>query len=171
MNTTSVKPNLLRAAATYSLYIGLFLIVCDLISSFGMPLIIRLIKLTGSIWLLVYAIKRYRDINNGGYIDYGSAFSFGILTSLFATVLYVAYYFVLISINVTAIQNQLYMAYEDFLQRGLIEDDVYSTFSYVVENVKWFMPLVLFIWSMFLGLIYSLIISAATTRKKSIFEE
>ena len=167
MNNTS-KPSVFRAAATYGLYIGLFLILCDLMKG---GFFIMLVKLAGSIGLLIYAIKRYRDVDNGGYIEYSSAFSFGLLTSLFSTVLYVAYFFVMIATNTEAIKIQLYATFDESLERGLLQEDFFSTFSYMAENVEWFMPLVLFMWSMFLGLVYSLIISAAIVRKKSIFEE
>lgn len=167
MNSTS-KPNVFRAAATYGLYIGLFLILCNLMKgSFFM----MFVKLVGSIGLLVFVMKRYRDKDNGGYIDYGSSFNFGVLTSLFSTMLYVAFVFVVIMINTTLVKSQLYSAFDELIQKGIASEDAYPTFAYITENVEWFMPLILFIWSMFLGLVYSLIISAAIVRKKSIFEE
>lgn len=166
----TAKPNLLKAAATYGLYIGLFLILCNLLSSVTgakMAYLMMFVKLAGSITLLVYGMKRYRDINCDGFITYGNAFGCGILTSLFSTFLYVAYMFVTIATNRVAFQEQLYLAYDEFVEKGLIDGSMVDLF---VQNVDWLIPLGLFIWSMILGLIYSLIISAAVMRKKSIFE-
>lgn len=172
MNDTP-KPNLLRAAAIYGLYIGLFLILCHLVTSVTggrIGFFMQLIKLAGSIGILIYGIKRYRDIDNGGYISYGGAFGFGMLTSVCSTVLYVAYYFVMLLSNVAAIKDQLYLTFDDFVERGLVSDEAMTSFSTVVENIEWVMPLFLTLWSMLFGLIYSLIISAAIMRKRSVFE-
>ena len=168
MNTTA-KPNALKAAATYGLYIGLFLILCHLLSTVvgtKMALLIQLVKLAGSIGLLVYGMKRYRDISCGGFISYGNAFGFGILTSLFSTFLFVAYMFVTIATNSVAFQEQLYLAYDELIEQGLINGDMVDT---LIQNMGWLIPLGMFIWSMLLGLIYSLIISAAIMRKKPMF--
>ena len=173
MNTTlNSKPNALREAATYGLYIGLFLIVCSLLSSFiGGGFFLMVIKLIGSIALLIYAMRRYRDINNGGYITYVNSFSFGMLTSMFSTVLFVAYFLVMVFVNASELQNQMHNTFDEFIERGLVQDDAISTFSYMVDNIRWILPMFLFIWSMFFGLIYSLIIAATVVRKKSVFEE
>lgn len=168
MNTTA-KPNLLRAAATYGLYIGLFLILCQLISSVTgakMGLLVQLVKLAGSIWLLVYGMKRYRDIDNGGFITYGNAFCHGILTSLFSTFLYVASIFVTIATNRAAFQEQLYNAFAELERQGFSTEMV----DRIAQSADWLIPLGIFIWSMILGLIYSLIVSAAIMRKKTMFE-
>lgn len=169
MNTTA-KPNLLRAAATYGLYIGLFLILCHLLTSVSggkIGFLITIIKLAGSIGLLVYGMKRYRDMNCGGFITYGNAFGYGILTSLFSTFLYVAYFYVTIATNRITFQEQMYLAYDELIERGLIDGGMVDT---LVQNMDWLIPLGLLIWSMVLGLIYSLIIAAAIMRKKPIFE-
>lgn len=130
-----------------------------------------LVKLVGSIGLLVYGMKRYRDIDNGGYILYGNAFSFGMLTSVFSTILYVAYFLVMIVTNAATIRDQLYVTFQELTDKGLVQEEALSSFSFIVENVEWIIPLIVFVWSMLLGLIYSLIISAAIVRKKPIFEE
>ncbi len=131
MNTTA-KPNFLKAAATYGLYIGLFLILCHLLEfAMGakMALLVQLVKLVGSIGLLVYGMKRYRDMNCEGFITYGNAFGYGILTSLFSTILYVAYIFVTIAANPIKLQEQLYLAYEEFIEQGLISVDMVDYLS------------------------------------------
>jgi hypothetical protein len=175
MNDTP-KPNPLRAAAIYGLYIGLFLSLCDLIPyvTGGRPdfltLPIKPIKLIGSIGILVYGMKRYRDIDNGGYISYGGAFSFGILTSVFSTVLGVACNFVMFMSNAEAIKDRLYLTVNDYADKGLIPDEAIADIAPLFENIVWIMPLFRTIWGMLFGLVYSLIISAAIVRKRPIFE-
>lgn len=152
MDTVS-KPNIVRSAATYGLYIGVFLILINLFASMtGGGYLMMIIKLAGSIGLLVYAMKRYRDIDNGGYISYGNAFTFGILTSVFSTILYVAYTLVMIATNVSSIKEGLYLNFDELVEKGFVQEEAYATFSIIVENVEWLMPLVLFYGVCFLAL-------------------
>ena len=132
-----------------------------------MEILILLVKLLGSIGLFVYGMKQYRDISCGGFITYGNAFNIGILTSLCSTFLYTSYFYVVLATNRLALQQQLYDTYDKFIEQGLIDGDMVDM---IVENMDWLLPLGLFIWSMLLGLIYSLVISAIVMRKKSIFE-
>lgn len=170
-NTAENKPGMLRTAAIYGLYIGLATVVFSLLNKIVgtnamLSFLLELIKLVTTIGILVYAVKRYRNINNGGFITYGQAFSMGMLTSLVATIVGVVYIIANVMANLESLQADLYNAYIDLIDKGYIEQ---AAVDIVVDNISWALPVVMTLWYMLLGCIYSLIIAAALVRKKSIF--
>lgn len=114
---------------------------------------------------LVYCIKSFRDDNRGGYLRYGQGLGLGTLTALITGVISSVYSFVYIKfINPNFISEIMEKSYEQMLERGMAEEQIEMALSY---QEPWMMPSMLIfplLGTVFMGFIFSLIISAVFKR-------
>jgi hypothetical protein len=145
-----------------SVIYSVVLYILDLSLNRTLGLLSLLILLAG----LVIAILNYRDSVRGGFISFGTAFSFGILVAVFAGVISSIYTYVQMTVIDPGMQDKIIeMASEKYLEKGVPEDQLDT----VMEFSKKFMsPVFMTISGIFqsavLGVVLSLIIAAIFKR-------
>ena len=174
MNTQKNTP--LKNAMTYGLILGLALIIMHLVQYildvYKPPFWVSLLNYVLIIGVLVYGTIRYRDDELEGYIPYGKAVGFGVLISLFASIVYGFYFFLLTTIfDPTYIDGVYVMLEELYLEQGMSEDQV----EMAIEMAKKFQnPTMLMISSVLgfvlMGTLFSLISSIFLKKEKPLFE-
>jgi len=134
------------------------LYILDLTTNRTLGMLSFLILVAG----LVIATLNYRNSVRGGYISFGTAFSFGILVAVFAAVISSVYSYIQMTvIDPGIIQKIQDLAMEKMTQKGIPEEQLDS----VMEISRKFMsPIVISISALIqtalFGVVFSLIIGA-----------
>lgn len=163
-NQTSVS----KAAMQHGLILGVALIILSLILHFAGASLeswAKYVTWALMIGYLVYATKNYRDEHRGGFLSYGQGLGFGTLTSLITGVVSTIYTFLYVKfINPNFINEIMNKSYEEMLEKGMAEEQVEMALS---MQEGWMMPMMFvgaLVGTLFMGFIFSLIISAIFKR-------
>jgi hypothetical protein len=111
---------------------------------------------------LLLSVRHYRDHVNEGYIDFGKAFSAGLLTCVFAGVVGAIYsYFQFKYMSPHLIDELLALSQDKLLSKGLTEDQVEIQSALIEKIMTPFFLAVSYVFSMaFWGALLSLLIAA-----------
>jgi len=158
------KPNVWKNALNGGLILGIVLIIYSILMYFLDLSLEKWVSWVSYILLIagiVYFTIQYRDHVLGGTISYAQALGFGVIISLFASVLSAIYSYVFFTfIDPDFIGKIIEMQQTEMLNQGLTEDQVEQS----MEMIKGFMtPGVMVAISIptltFVGFIFSLITS------------
>jgi hypothetical protein len=157
-----------KAALHHGAILGVALIILSLIfhfAGFALEDWTKYVTWIVMIAYLVYATKSFRDENRGGFLTYGQGLGFGTLTFLITGLISSVYSFIYVKlINPAFINEIMEKSYEQMLERGMAEEQIEMALSY---QEPWMMPSMIifpFIGTVFMGFIFSLIISAVFKR-------
>ena len=122
------KQNVWKNALNWGIIVGIVLIIYGVIMYFlGLSLekwnnwVSYILLIAG----IVYATIQYRDNVLGGSITYAQALGFGVLISLFASVMSAIYSYVFLTfIDTDFIGKVMEMAQEQMLNKGLTEEQI-----------------------------------------------
>jgi hypothetical protein len=171
------KDNTMKSAMTYGLILGLALIVLHVVQYimgvYKPPFWVSLINYGAIIGIIVYGTIRFRDDELEGYISYGKALGFGVLMSLFASIIYGLYFFLLTNvIDPTYMESMWAMIEETYVEMGMSDDQIEAAMSIVK---KFQSPLIMVFSSIFsfvfMGTIFALITSIFLKKEKPLFDE
>lgn len=171
------KNNKVKLAMTYGLILGLALIVLHIIQYmmevYKPPFWVNLLNYAAIVGVLVYGTIRYREDELQGNISYGQALGFGVLISLFASIVYGLYFFLLTSIIDPTYMEGFYAVIEEtYIEMGMSDDQIEAAMQIVK---KFQSPLFMVVSSIFgfvlMGTVFSLITSIFLKKEKSLFEE
>ncbi len=161
---------------TYGLILGLALIFIHLVQYvldiYKASMLISLINYGVIIGAIIYGTIRFRDDEMQGNISYGKAVGFGILISLFASIIYGFYFFLLTTfIDPNYMEGVYAMLEELYLDKGMSEDQV----EMAIEMAKKFQSPMMLLFSsifgfVFMGTLFSLITSIFLKKEKPLFE-
>jgi hypothetical protein len=170
------KANIIKSAMTYGLMLALALIVIHLVQYlmdiYKPPVWVNILTYAVIVGGIVYGTIRFRDDELGGYISYGKALGFGVLLSLFASVVYGFYNYLLTAvIDPTYMEGVYRMLEETYIEAGMDYDQVET----VMETVKKFQTPLMMVFSSlfgftFMGTIFSLITSIFLKKEEPLFE-
>ncbi|HOP04761.1 MAG TPA: DUF4199 domain-containing protein [Tenuifilaceae bacterium] len=169
---SSTKP-----AMTYGLILGLALIIMHVLQYvmdvYKPPFWVSLLNYAIIVAVIVYGTIRYRDDSLGGNISYGKALGFGVLISLFASIVYGLYFFLLTSVIDKGYMDGVYtMIEETYIEMGMSDDQIETA----MDMVKKFQnPVFMVLSSVFsfvmMGTVFSLITSIFLKKEAPIFDE
>ena len=170
------KVNTMKSAMTYGLILALALIVLHLVQYlmdvYKAPTWVNLLNYAVIIGGIVYGTIRFRNDELGGYISYSKALGFGVLISLFASIVYGFYFYILTGLIDPSYMYGLHkMVEETYLELGMDSDQVET----MMETVKKFQtPLMLVLSSVFgftlMGTVFSLITSIFLKKEEPLFD-
>jgi hypothetical protein len=130
-------------------------------------------KSLGSIMMIVgivLAIKHFRNNVLHGYISYGQALGFGVLTAFFASVIIAFFTFLTYNLNPALLDKGLEIAKMQLLEKKLPDDQMEMGMKLIQMMVT---PPIIALCTMllmtFIGFIFSLIIAAFMKKEKNIF--
>ena len=126
MESEQQSPNLLRAASVYGLYLGLLLILIQVIqylSDIYVSPMFSMITGIGTIVVLVLIIKNFRETKMNGWLTYGQGVGIGTLTATFAGLLLGGFMLVLVTLIDTEYTEKFLMQLEDTLIQGKYPED------------------------------------------------
>lgn len=155
------------------IYVGLSLVLWTIISD---------IKLQGQlayvIWLVIaflffFYTKNYRDNNLNGNITYGESFKFIFVMSLVLSVFAALYSYILIGyLDPSITEKSLEAAAEALYAQNLDEDQIEAGLKMQsIFMTPGILSVFAFGWTIFVGLVFSLIISIFTKKEINSFEE
>jgi hypothetical protein len=171
------KDNKMKCAMTYGLIMGLALVVLHVIQYmmdvFKPPFWVSLINYAVIIGVIVYGTIRYRDRELEGFITYGKALGFGVLISLFASIIYGLYFFLLTNVFDPEYMSKMHAVIEEmYIEMGMSDDQIEMAMSMVK---KFQSPIIMVLSSILnfvlMGTIFSLITSIFLKKEKPLFEE
>jgi hypothetical protein len=170
------SPSKLKSALNSGAVLGLILMVFTLITYvFGMyeNQLFSYLSWVVMIVGIVMATKKFRDEAGGGFISYGSALGYGILVSLFASlILAFTNYIYLGFVDDSFITFTLEQAERGMYESGQSDDQIEMAMSMTRKMVS---PAGIAIWGVIgmtiLGLIFSLIIAAFVKREPNSFDD
>lgn len=118
-----------------------------------------------------FFIRRYKVLHNDGYLSYGKGIRLGAVIALFASVIYAFYFYLLIRTDPNYMEQVLQLTGDALVQMGIQEGEV----SKMVEMSERYMTPGTILFSSllslgFMGLLFSLIVSALLRKPKPIFE-
>ncbi len=124
------QPPMLKSAMNYGAIIGLALIALSLVSFLMgnyenqiMQYISYFVMIGGLYW----AIKSFRDKESGGFISYGRALGFGVLTALFFGILTAFFTYVYIKfVDDSLVQFALEQSRLQLEERGMDDEQIES---------------------------------------------
>ncbi|MDD3567743.1 MAG: DUF4199 domain-containing protein [Bacteroidales bacterium] len=170
------KVNIMKSAMTYGLMLALALIAIHLVQYlmdvYKPPAWVNLLTYAVIVGGIVYGTIRFRDDELGGYISYGKALGFGVLLSLFASIVYGFYNYLLTAVIDPSYMEGVYrMLEETYLELGMDYDQVET----MMETVKRFQTPLMMVFSSvlgftFMGTIFSLITSIFLKKEEPLFE-
>ncbi len=156
---------MMNSAMKYGLYIGLILCGLGLLAYIAgldfqnkaMNWVSYIVMIGG----LYFAIKGFRDNENGGFIKYGRALGFGTLTSLFFGAVQAIYlYLFLTVISPESLEQIMDTTYEQYLNSGMSETEADQAMRIASPFMKPpMMAVYAILGSVVMGLIFSLVIS------------
>ena len=169
------EPSKLKSALNFGAILGLVLMILSLITY---VLEMYENKLFGYLsWVVMIAgimigIKKFRDGALGGYISYSNALGYGVLVSLFASIIAsISSYVYLGFIDSSFIDFQLEQTEIQMIEQGQPEEAIEMAMTWTRKMVS---PIGIFIMGIigttFLGLIISLIASAFLKKDPDSFE-
>lgn len=170
------KVNPMKSAMTYGLILALALIVFHLVQYlmdvYKPPMWVNILNYAVIVGGIVYGTIRFRDDELGGYISYGRALGFGVLITLFASVVYGFYLYLLTAVIDPSYMEGLHRVIEEtYLELGMDEDQVETMMTAVK---KFQTPLMMLISSIFsftlMGTIFSLITSIFIKKEEPLFD-
>lgn len=170
------KVNTLRSAMSFGLMLALVLIVIHLVQYlmdvYKPPMWVNILTYAAIVGGIVYGTIRFRDDELGGYISYGKALGFGVLLSLFASIVYGFYNYLLTAVIDPSYMEGVYrMLEETYLEMGMDYDQVET----MMETVKKFQTPLMMVFSSvfgftFMGTVFSLITSIFLKKEEPLFE-
>ena len=170
------KVNILRSAMSYGLMLALVLIVIHLVQYlmdvYKPPMWVNILTYAAIVGGIVYGTIRFRNDELGGYITYGKALGFGVLLSLFASIVYGFYNYLLTAVIDPSYMEGVYrMLEETYLEMGMDYDQVET----MMETVKKFQTPLMMVFSSvfgftFMGTVFSLITSIFLKKEEPLFE-
>lgn len=146
-------------------------IICTLITTFlNVPVvgpIIWLLKISGSIFLLYKAMKRY-----GVAVKVGTTFNYGALVCLFSSIVCAVYMFFHWSVIAP---EQITIAFNSMLEvmntSGTMTDEVHDLLMQMEENYAQYSCIFGFFYYSIFGIIVSAILNKSASAPKDIFAE
>jgi hypothetical protein len=177
-NIENQKQSMLKPAMNYGLIIGVFLVAFSVIQ-WSLNLMLNK-TMSWSIYILMIGCiyiftKKYRDDHLNGYISYGKALGFSVLSLAFASFIFGFYNFVLYKfIDPGLVDMLIEKSREQMLESNteLSEEQIDATLSI---SKKFMTPAALFIGTMlstvFFGFIISLITSIFVMKKDKSFDD
>jgi len=172
------KPNVWKNALNWGLIVGIVLIIYSIIMYFLDLSLEKWVSWVSYILLIagiVYSTIQYRDNVLGGSINYTQALGFGVLVSLFASILGAIYSYVFFTfIDPDFIGEIIEMAQEKMLDQGLTEEQVEQAMEMQKGFMKpWIMVLIYIPTLTFMGFIFSLITSIFLKKEgvQEVFDE
>jgi putative exporter of polyketide antibiotics len=171
-NISATKP-----AMTYGLILGLALVIMHIVQYvmdvYKPPFWVSLINYAVIVAVIVYGTIRYRDDDLDGYISYGKALGFGVLISLFASIIYGFYFIILTSVIDPSYMEGVYtMIEETYIEMGMDYDQIETAMGMVKKFTN---PVFMGLSSVFnfvlMGTVFSLITSIFLKKEKPLFEE
>lgn len=171
------KDNTMKNAMTYGLIMGLGLVVVHVIQYmmdvYKTPFWVSLINYAIIIGVIVYGTIRFRDDELEGYISYGKAMGIGVLISLFASIVYGLYFFLLTSVFDPEYMSKLHAMIEEmYIEMGMSDDQIEAAMSMVKRFQSPIITVISSVFSfVFMGTIFSLITSIFLKKEKPLFEE
>ncbi len=170
------KVNPMKSAMTYGLILALALIVFHLVQYlmdvYKPPTWVNILNYAIIVGGIVYGTIRFRNDELNGYISYGRALGSGVLISLFASVVYGFYLYLLTAVIDPSYMEGLYQVIEEtYLEMGMADDQVET----MVAAVKKFQtPIMMFVSSIFsftlMGTLFSLITSIFIKKEEPLFD-
>ncbi|HOL00496.1 MAG TPA: DUF4199 domain-containing protein [Paludibacteraceae bacterium] len=165
--------NIFKSSMIYGLFMGI-LFAANFFISLPQGIIFRLLSFL-IIILIIYAMYRfsvrYRDNECGGYISYGKAFSFILLTFFFASIIssiFKFFYFQFINPDYLTNLLQESLKIIDSMQLP-VNEEFYDQMEKTMKPITYSLQS---IWvDVFLGIILGLIMSAFIKKDKNIFEQ
>ena len=174
------KSNIMyKSTMTTGLILGVMLVVFSLIiflvgvNIIKPPLWASLIQYLIFIVGIVYGTKKFRDEDLGGEISYSRAFGFGVLSCVFAAIIYGIYMILHMNFIDTDYLTKLMSAMEEeYIKAGFSEEQTDAAMSMAGKMMKSpiMMSLIMVISFAFMGTIFSLVTSAFLKKEKPIFE-
>ncbi|MEE2931046.1 MAG: DUF4199 domain-containing protein [Bacteroidota bacterium] len=160
--------SLKKFAINYGGVLGLFLVLSSVIlyvlgvddkESIIPSLLNHVIMIFG----ITYSILQFRDIYNGGYINYTSSLKLGVSIAFFASVILTFYSYIYINfINAEYVNEMIEFTEQKILSGDSeVSEEMLETNLSMIRTMlepQWFLPLGI-LGSTFMGVIYSLIIS------------
>jgi len=173
---TGGENTFLRSTMTMGLITGLALIIYTLLlyatnnllkQNFLLGILNYIILITG----IVVGTRSFRDQSLGGYISYGKALGYGVLTCVFTGVVFGIFNYLLYEVIDPGLMEQsMKIIQEEMLNRGMSADQVEAMTQMQSRFRTPFMMLIgsIFSYSL-LGLIFSLITSAFLKKDQPMF--
>jgi hypothetical protein len=125
------KKNDIRFAMNQGIILGIILIIVEGISiafSLLFNIWMTVVLIAIFISLIVWTLKKFRDQENGGLLEYGRGVKIGFLSIAFGALILVFFVFLYYQFDGQAFQEYLeeakVQAEESFLKLGISEDDV-----------------------------------------------
>jgi hypothetical protein len=117
--------------------------------------------------------KLFRDKELGGFITYGNAFKFGVVVSLYASIIIAFFTFIKLNfIDPDLIERQLQMAESMYLEKGMSEDQVATAMTMARKlATPLFTSSMLIISFTIQGALVSLLTSAFIMKKGNEFQD
>jgi len=164
------KTSSIKFAMTYGLYVGLASIVYSVVLYFAG---ISLNSAASNLGLLILilgigiSVKNYRDLENGGFLEFGEGFKIGVLVSMFSGVFSSFYQLIFMKfIDPSILDKMKDMYYENAIEKGMSEAQL-SQMDGMMGII--YNPFVLFLAGILSSLIFGALISlvaAAILKKK-----
>lgn len=126
MSSEDQSPNLLRSASVYGLYLGLLLILIQVIqylSDIYVSAMFSMITGVATIVILVLIIKNYRESKLNGWLTYGQGVGIGTLSAIFAGLLLGGFMLVLVTLIDKEYTEKFLMQLEDTLIQAKYPED------------------------------------------------
>lgn len=120
-----------------------------------------------SVLVLFFLLRSYRDHYNNGYISYGKSVGAGVIISLYAAIIAAIFAYVLYAfIDPGLVDKSLAVAEERLIARGMPDAAIEQAMELQAKMIKpWFTALMSVINGVFMGLIFSLIVSLFVMKK------
>ena len=170
------KPSMFKSAMTYGLILALALIVMHLIQymmdMYKTPLWVSILTYIVIIAGIIYGTIRFRDDELKGYISYGKALGSGVLISLFSSIVYGFYFYLLAGvIDPNYLENVFKTMEQAYFEAGM----TYEQIDMAMAMVRKFQsPIIMMISSIFtftfMGTIFSLITSIFIKKEEPLFD-
>lgn len=168
---------MLKHSMNYGLIMGVGLVILSLlvylVGVVRPPFWVSLINYAIMIGVIVYGTKKYRDEVLGGGITYGQALGFGVMISLFASIIF-AFYMLLNTkvIDPGFVDKMLELTEEELLNKGMPDEQIEAALSMSKKFMSpMFMTISTLFGTVFIGTLFSLITSIFLKKEKSPFEE
>lgn len=168
------QPSMLRSAMNYGAIIGLALIAISLVSFLignYESKIMQYVSYAAMIGGLYWAIKCYRDKENGGFIAYSKALGFGVLTALFFGIITAFFTYIYIKfVDDTLVQFALEQSRLQLEERGMGDDEIEAAMQMSKSFTSpGFIASMALIGNVFIGFIISLVIGLIVKKEDTSF--
>ena len=168
-----MQENIFRSAIKSGLVLGVLFIARFLITTLGSGVIVTILS-----WALVACIvvamwklsEQYRDNENEGFISFGKAFGFAVLSFLYASLISAVVRITYYIINPNYFDDLINEALLTMEQMGTqVTVEVEQMMTVILSPVFWSFLVIL--GNMILGVIVGLIVAAIVQKEKGVFEE